>query len=75
MALGARFESAAAATAATLTITYSSNEPTATSAISVANGSFISTAEAIVAIEALVTQVNALNVDIADIRTKFNKGP
>lgn len=75
MALGARFETAAAATAPGYT-TVSYAQTTAVSATpTVANASYLTTAEALVFFRTLFSEVAALEADVADIRTKFNKGP
>ena len=76
MGLGSRFEKIADATVnGYTTITYTSATAAVSATPTVATGTWVTTAEAYSLFATIFAEVAALEVDVADIRAKFNKGP
>ena len=74
MGLNTRFEKAAASTAGGLAITWSSNEPTASTTQTIADGTVPTVAELGQSVANLTAQVNFLLADNASMRAALNAG-
>jgi hypothetical protein len=61
-----------AATVASATITYTTNAPTVSYTVTIADGSFVSTTEAGVLFKTVNTQIAAIITDLAAVRTLLN---
>jgi hypothetical protein len=74
MGMGTRFGKVAAATVSGATITWTSNEPTASYTYTIANGNAVTSTETGQAIKTLDTQMTAVIADLAAMRTLLNDG-
>jgi len=75
MSINDKFEVTAdvgAATAKALTITWTTNDPTASTAATVADGDAVASTETGVILKSMNAQIAAILVDIAAIRTSIN---
>jgi hypothetical protein len=65
----ATYSAAAAATSKAFTITWTTNDPTASTAATVADGSAVTSAETGVLFKSMEAQITAMRTDIENLRT------